>query len=68
MMTDFNPDVISDPEEAERAAAAFSQLRKYCVVKAAAIRSRLAGDVQDALDLEERLDRIYADLPEDLRW
>ena len=68
MLLDLNPDVINDPEEADRIAAVLSLLRKYHAVKAAAIRARLAGDIQDAMDLESRLDRIYADLPEEARW
>ena len=68
MLIDFNPDIISDPEEADRAAESFSLLRKYCAVKAAAIRSRLAGDIADALEMESKLDALYARLPEDLRW
>lgn len=68
MLIDFNPDVINDPEEAFRAADNFGLLATYCAHKGHAIRRRMVGDVQGALDQEAYCDKIYAQLPDDLRW
>lgn len=68
MLIDFNPDVFSSADEADLAAANLSKLQKYCAVRAQAIRDRLAGDIAEAMRREEYLDKLYAELPEELRW
>lgn len=41
---------------------------RYAAVKYRAMRNRLAGNITMALALEERCERIYAQLPEFARW
>ena len=42
---DFNPDCFVNPESLDALADVFAILRKYCTVKARAMRSRIAGDI-----------------------
>jgi hypothetical protein len=41
---------------------------QYARLKADAMRARLAGNTQLALDLEARCDRVYGRLPREARW
>lgn len=43
-------------------------LRNYACYKADAMDARIAGRIQDALNLEAHCDRIYNALPKQLRW
>ncbi len=45
-----------------------AMLGAYAIGKAAAMRYRLAGQVEHALRIERQLDRIYDQLPAELRW
>ena len=43
-------------------------LREYAAIRARAIDARKAGRIQQALQWEQSLDRLYQQLPEDLQW
>ena len=65
---DFNPDCFVNPESLDTLAHVFSALRKYCAVKACAMRSRIAGDIESATVEEAICDALYEQLPEEVRW
>lgn len=43
-------------------------LTMYCVWKRSAMRCRLSGHIQLAIEHEEKCDRIYRQLPVSARW
>jgi hypothetical protein len=61
-------DLSIDPADYDRAAQVFDALARYASLKASAMRTRLAGRINPALRMEERLEEIYASLPEWARW
>lgn len=70
-----NMDCFVDPSEVDEVAENLRQARavvdtaiKYAVYKAAAMRHRLNGMVNNALRCEAQCDRLYAQLPESVRW
>lgn len=70
-----NMDCFVDPSEVEevaeelrKARAALDTAIKYAVYKAAAMRHRLKGMVNNALKCEAQCERLYHELPETLRW
>ena len=65
---DFNPDCFVNPESLDALADVFAILRKYCTVRARAMRSRIAGDIESATVEEAICDAVYEQLPEEVRW
>ena len=47
---------------------AYLRLAEYCTIKARAMRHRAVGRIVQALNLEEKCDRIYRTLPDWARW
>lgn len=57
-----------DPADLDKAAKVFKLLRKYAKCKAAAMRQRLIGNINEALRHEHNCEVVYNDLPEWARW
>ena len=62
-----NLDGISTDELA-RLHIGFALLARYCGIKQRAMRLRTKGIIPKALELEATLEKIYQQLPSDLRW
>lgn len=58
-----NLDSINEPEELEKLAGIYASLADYANTKAAAVRSRLAGNINVAIHYEKVCDKIYSELP-----
>jgi hypothetical protein len=43
-------------------------VREYAALKGMAMVHRLAGNIQEALRIEAKCDRIYDNLPDEWRW
>ncbi len=63
-----NLDCMSPEELGVYALLTDGPLGRYASTKAQAMRYRLAGDIQRALNLEQRCDEIYQTLPKNLKW
>ena len=64
---EFNLDTMT-PEELENTARVFDTLSAYSRMKARAMRNRLTGHIDEAMDKEQQCDKFYAKLPEWAKW
>jgi uncharacterized protein Smg (DUF494 family) len=64
-----NLDAGLSTEELQELASVFNKLSAYCVHKATAQKARLQGDaIAVALHYEQECEKLYQQLPRDIRW
>ena len=62
-----NLDCVS-PEELLEYEGVFHLLANYCRLERMAMKERLLGNIDPALDYERVCQRIYLELPKEVRW
>jgi len=67
MEINLNLDGLS-PEELREVASVLASLRLYSLKKAEAMKARLAGNIQLALNIERYCGDIFMKLPEWAKW
>ena len=61
-------DCTTDPQALDTLSVILGLLSAYSYTRATAMRARLHGDIEKALQCEKRCERYYQDLPEWARW
>lgn len=64
-----NIDCMSiNPADVAALGRVFTTLARYCKCKSRAMRYRLAGHIEIALEFERQCQLLYESLPQEFRW
>lgn len=62
------PNLDDAPDDLTTHAGTFAALQRYCELRSSAARLRLAGQIQQAQEIERELADIYSNLPAWAQW